>query len=90
MKETEVTERLLAFLKTFQGDPNNVADTPKFDVASKEMRSIVESIKMPADMEETHKRILRGSSAGSQNVRTFSWPPVRQGRPVIRVSTRPT
>lgn len=52
MKETEVTERLLAFLKSFQGDPDKVADTPKFDAASIEMRSIVESIKMPADMEK--------------------------------------
>ena len=52
-KETEVTERLLDFLKSFQGDGENVADTPKFDAASKEMRNIAESTPMPADMEET-------------------------------------
>jgi pyruvate,water dikinase len=52
MKETEVTNLLLEFLKTLQADPDSVADTPKFEAASKEMRSIVESIKMPADMEK--------------------------------------
>ena len=55
MKETEVTDRLLAFLKTFKADANRVADTLKFDAASNEMRKIVESIKMPTDMEETVK-----------------------------------
>ena len=54
-KETEVTDRLLQFLKTFKADPNNVADTMKFEAASVEMRRIAESIKMPADMEETVK-----------------------------------
>jgi pyruvate,water dikinase len=55
MKETEVTERLLRFLSSFHADPDNMAHTPKFDAASKEMRSIVESIRMPPDMEETVK-----------------------------------
>ena len=55
MKETEVTERLLRFLSTFHADPDNVADTLKFEAASKEMRAIVESIRMPPDMEETIK-----------------------------------
>lgn len=54
-KETEVTNLLLEFLKTLQADPNSVADTPKFDAASKEMRRIAESIKMPPDMETTIK-----------------------------------
>jgi pyruvate, water dikinase len=53
MKETEVTDRLLQFLKTFNADANNVADTMKFEKASNEMRKIVESVKMPPDMEET-------------------------------------
>jgi len=55
MKETVVTDRLLAFLKTFKADANKVADTLKFEAASNEMRKIVESIKMPPDMEETVK-----------------------------------
>ena len=53
MGETEVTPRLLEFLKTFHADPNSVADTPRFESASKELRSIVESTRMPADMEES-------------------------------------
>ena len=53
MKETEVTDRLLKFLSSFHADPDDVADTLKFEEASKEMRGIVESIKMPPDMEET-------------------------------------
>jgi pyruvate,water dikinase len=51
--ETEVTERLLSFLKTFQADPDKVADTVKFDAASREMRAIAESVRMPPDMEAT-------------------------------------
>jgi pyruvate, water dikinase len=56
MKETAVTTLLLDFLKSFNADPENVADTPKFEAASMELRRVVESIKMPADMEETIKR----------------------------------
>jgi pyruvate, water dikinase len=56
MKETEVTGRLLDFLKTLKADADNVADMPKFEAASREMRRIAESIKMPADMEETVKK----------------------------------
>jgi len=52
MKETEAMDLLLKFLGSFQGDPNNVADTMKFEAASKEMRAIVEATKMPPDMEE--------------------------------------
>ena len=55
MKETEAEKRILKFLETFQADPESVEDTPKFDAASKEIRGIVESIMMPADMEETVK-----------------------------------
>jgi pyruvate,water dikinase len=53
MKETEVTPLLLDFLKTFRADAENVGDTLKFEAASNELRKIVESIGMPADMEET-------------------------------------
>lgn len=56
MKETEVTPRLLEFLKTFQADAERVEDTLKFEAASQEMRKITESIKMPPDMEEVVKR----------------------------------
>jgi pyruvate,water dikinase len=60
MKETEVTDRLLAFLKTFKADANNVADTLKFEAASNEMRKIVESVKMPPGMEETVRNHYAG------------------------------
>jgi pyruvate,water dikinase len=53
MTETEVTPLLLEFLETFRADPHSIADTPKYDAASREMRSIVESVRMPADMEES-------------------------------------
>jgi len=56
MTETEVTDRLLAYLKDFNADPDRVADTLKFDDASIEMRRITESIAMPPDMEETIKQ----------------------------------
>jgi len=70
MKETEVTDRLLQFLKTFKADANNVADTMKFEEASQEMRKIVESIRMPADMEETVKNHYSElcKAAGRENV----------------------
>jgi len=35
---------LMEFLSTFSADPNNVADTLKYEEASKQMRSITESI----------------------------------------------
>jgi len=53
MKETEVTNRLLEFLSSFNADADNVAEILKFEAAANEMRSIVESIKMPPDMEDT-------------------------------------
>ncbi len=53
MKETEATDRLMNFLSTFHADADKVEDTMKFEAASNEMRRIVESIKMPPDMEET-------------------------------------
>lgn len=56
MKETLVTDHLLDFLKTFKANAEDVADTPQFEKASKEMRKIVESVPMPADMEDTIRR----------------------------------
>jgi len=47
MNETEATALLLEFLTTFH--------TMKFETAAKEMRAIVESTKMPPDMEGTVK-----------------------------------
>jgi pyruvate,water dikinase len=55
MNETEATERLLKYLESFKADPNNVSDTLKYDKASKDIREMVESIKMPSDMEKTVK-----------------------------------
>jgi pyruvate, water dikinase len=56
MKETEATRLLLKFLETFQADPDSVSDTLKFEEASAQMRKRVESVRMPADMEETVRR----------------------------------
>lgn len=53
MKETEATDRVLRILEGFRADPENVADTEKFDRLSKEVRAAVESIRMPPDMERT-------------------------------------
>ena len=55
MNETEATERLLKYLENFKADPNNVSDTLKYDKASQDIREMVESIKMPSDMEKTVK-----------------------------------
>ena len=55
IEETGVKERLLEPLSSFQADPENVVDTPKYEELSKTMRGIAESTKMPPDMEETAK-----------------------------------
>jgi pyruvate,water dikinase len=55
MKETVATKRLLKYLENFKADPNNVADMAKYDKAAQDIREIVESIKMPPDMEKTVK-----------------------------------
>ncbi|HUL23061.1 MAG TPA: PEP/pyruvate-binding domain-containing protein [Thermodesulfobacteriota bacterium] len=55
MNETPVTERLLKYLEGFKADPNNVSDTLKYEKASQDIREMVESIKMPSDMEKTVK-----------------------------------
>lgn len=53
MRETKAMDEIVQFLKTFYADPDNIADTLKYEEASKLMRSLVESIKMPPDMEKT-------------------------------------
>jgi len=55
MNETAATERLLKYLENFKADPNNISDTLKYDKASQDIRELVESIKMPPDMEKTVK-----------------------------------
>lgn len=55
MRETKAQDDLVSYLKTFNADPDNMTDTLKFEEASKVMRGMVESIKMPADMEDTIK-----------------------------------
>jgi pyruvate,water dikinase len=55
MKETEATDRLLKYLEYFRADPERMEDTPKFDDASKDIRKMVESMRMPPDMEQTIK-----------------------------------
>lgn len=55
IEETEAKKVLTEFLKSFHADPNNVADTLKFEEASKKMREMVEAIKMPKDMEDKIK-----------------------------------
>ena len=80
MNETKATDLLSKFLSTFHADPDNVADTPKFEVASKEMRRIVESIKMPPDMEEMVKdyysELCEGACCSPLYVATRSAGPV--------------
>jgi pyruvate, water dikinase len=55
MEETEATDLLLKSLSTFTADPDNLADTLKFEYASQKLRALAESVKMPPDMEETLK-----------------------------------
>lgn len=70
MKETEATDLLLKFLDTFHADPNNVADTLKYEEASNAMRALVESVKMPPDMEKTIKEYYAEMCriAGCENI----------------------
>jgi len=51
MNETGTIEEIRGYLKTFSADPENPADFPKFDKAAQAIRDIVESKKMPEDME---------------------------------------
>jgi len=70
MKETEATDLLLKFLDTFHADPNNVADTLKYEEASNTMRALVESVKMPPDMEKNIKEYYAEMCriAGCENI----------------------
>jgi pyruvate,water dikinase len=70
MTETEVTDRLLEFLKNFDADADNVAHTMRFEEASQEMRRIAESIKIPPDMEQTIKEYYTEmcNIAGRENI----------------------
>ncbi len=70
MKETEAEEQVLKHLESFHADPEAVEDTPKFDAVSKEIRDMVESIRMPADMEETVKHYYSDlcKETGNENV----------------------
>lgn len=69
MNETEATVRLLKHLESFKADPEDMADTPKYDALSKEVRSLVESIKMPSDMEKTIREYYQGlcRETGTEN-----------------------
>jgi pyruvate,water dikinase len=60
MKETAATERVLKLLADFKADPENVADTEKFDVLSEKVRGVVEAIPMPPDMERTVREYYAG------------------------------
>ena len=71
MKETEAAERVLKYLENFHADPEAVEDTPKFDAASEEIRGIVESIRMPPDMEETVKNYYVELCKETGNDNTF-------------------
>ncbi len=51
MKETGALDEIRQYLATFNADPDNMADMPKYEEASKVIRGIVESKKMPEDME---------------------------------------
>jgi pyruvate,water dikinase len=70
MNETPATERLLKYLEDFKADPNNVSDTLKYDKASQDIREMVESIKMPSDMEKTVKEYYLElcRTAGRENI----------------------
>ncbi len=70
MKETAAEESLLKYLKDFEADPNNVNDMVKYDKAANEIREIVESIKMPPDMEKTVKEYYAElcKEAGCENI----------------------
>ncbi|MGD0238048.1 MAG: PEP/pyruvate-binding domain-containing protein [Syntrophorhabdales bacterium] len=51
MNESGAKVDVLKYLSTFSADPDNLRDTMKFEEASKAIRGIVESKKMPPDME---------------------------------------
>lgn len=60
MNETDATVHLLKYLESFKADPEDIADTPKYDALSKKIQSLVESIKMPPYMEKTIREYYLG------------------------------
>jgi pyruvate,water dikinase len=52
MNESGAKQDVLKYLSTFSADPDNLSHTVRFEEASKIIRGIVESKKMPADMEK--------------------------------------
>ena len=70
MKETGAIEEIRRYLATFSADPDNTADMPKYDKASEEMRGILESKEMPADMEDVIRQYYDGvcKTAGISDV----------------------
>ena len=80
MHETKASGLLLDYLREFKANPEEVADTPKYEEASRMMRGIVESIRMPGDMEEKIKsyysELCRHAGVESVYVATRSAGPV--------------
>jgi pyruvate,water dikinase len=52
MKESGVIEEIRKVFASFEADPNDLADLPKWEKISEEVRALVESTKMPGNMEE--------------------------------------
>ena len=67
LNETETTGRLLKHLESFKADPEDIADTPKFDALSKEIRSMIEAVTMPSYMEKTIREYYQGLCQGNRN-----------------------
>lgn len=53
MNETEAGRLLQEHLRNFDANPEDVADTLKFEALSQELRALAESLRMPPDMEQT-------------------------------------
>ena len=56
MNESGAVSEVREYLKDFSADPDNPADLPKYEKASKVVRAIVEKKEMPADMAEPIER----------------------------------
>jgi pyruvate,water dikinase len=54
--ETGVRVRIDTYLASFQADPNNTADMPRYQEASDGIRAMVEETPMPADIEAEIRR----------------------------------
>jgi pyruvate, water dikinase len=53
LNETGIAERIQKHLDSFKADPEDIADTMKFDTLSEEIRSMIEVVTMPSYMEKT-------------------------------------